>query len=251
MRSQHSRYVRDVCAVDVAVADQVTAEAITRQSVEGEGVFNAIEKCLATIDPELHIEKIGFARLVIETVTQFAAQQEDNSDAAAALRDFETKMKSLFQRLRQMQRQAERELTSERVSARVNRAKASFLQDHPTGARREHVFVLFEEIEAALDNSEEADEITRELQSLRRDFRIDDDLTEGVDDYQRFRDRLEQLRYAGRLATQQPTLQEVPVQATKAVAPSPQPPAAPAEEQERAAEDVAEVSARVGGEQEA
>lgn len=202
------QYVRDVCVADADMVRRVTEEAITAAAAEGRGIFKAIEDCLRTIDPQLHIEKIGFARAVIETVIRLAAQPKDDPAVATILSAFATNMKALFQRLRQMQRQAERELTSERVSARVTRAKASFLQDHATGAKREHAFVLFEEIEAALDSSEEADQIRLELQALRRDFRIDDDLTEAIEEYGLFCERLERVQYAGRLATQDQTLQE-------------------------------------------
>ena len=91
----------------------------------------------------------------------------------------------------------------QRVSRRVERAKQSFLQDHPVEARREHAFVLLEEIEASLDGSQESDHIRAELSGLRRDFKVEDDVTESVPDYTQFRDRLEKLTYAGRLATQE------------------------------------------------
>lgn len=213
------RYVREVCAVDEDTVQRVTADAILEQAKEGHGIFKAIQDCLRSIDPQLHIEKIGFARAVIEVVAELAARPKEDVEAFTALGEFAANMKSLFQRLRQMQRQAERELSSDRVSARVNRAKSSFLQDHASGAKREHVFVLFEELEAALDNSEEADQIRLELQALRRDFRIDDDLTAPVDDYGQFCERLERVRYAGRLATQEPTLQESAVAAASSSGP--------------------------------
>jgi hypothetical protein len=211
------RYLRQVCAADEDVVRQVTPETIAAAAAEGKGIFKAIEECLRLIDPQLHIEKIGFARAVIESVSCLVAQSPESTAAVASLKAFTENMKVLFQRLRQMQRQAERELTSERVSARVIRAKASFLQDHAASAKREHAFVLFEEIEGALDSSEEADQIRLELQSLRRDFHIDDDLTEFINDYQQFCDRLERVQYAGRLATQESTLQEAVVAAARPI----------------------------------
>ncbi|MEK7994085.1 MAG: AAA family ATPase [Planctomycetota bacterium] len=203
------RYVQDVCAASPETVGKITGDAILKKAAAGEGIFGAIQKALSNIDADLHIEKIGFARSVIETVAALAARPKEDAKAAASLRAFETNMRALFRRLRQMQRDAERELTAERVSARVNRAKAAFLQDRSTEAKREHAFVLFEEIEGALDNSEEADAIRMELQSLRREFKIDEDPAEPINDYARFRELLERMRYAGRLATQSPTLQEV------------------------------------------
>lgn len=201
------KYASEVCGADSQLVAQVTADAIVTEASEGRSVFSAIEECLRKIDSQMHIEKIGFARAVVETVSRLATHP-DEEGAQPALAAFGKNMKTLFQRLRQMQRQAERELSSERVSARVSRAKASFLQDHPKGAKREHAFVLFEEIEAALDSSEEADQIRVELQGLRREFKIDDDLNTPITEYEAFRERLERVHYAGRLATQQPILQE-------------------------------------------
>ncbi len=217
------RYVREVCAEDPDVVDRVTADAIIAEMADSEGIFKAIEECLKKINSELHIEKIGFARAVIETIVGLKKHAENDGEATGLLREFEANMKALFRRLRQMQREAERELTSERVSARVNRAKSSFLQDHPVSAKREHVFVLFEEIESSLDNSEESDNIKREIQSLRRDFKIDDDLTEQVGDYDQFREGLERVRYAGRLAVQKLVLQEAAIATTDPDATSPLP----------------------------
>jgi hypothetical protein len=214
------RYVRDVCAADAGVVERITIDTITAEIIEGKGVFQSIESCLNKINDELHIEKIGFARSVVETVADFRRRAQEGDEASSVLGKFETNMKTLFRRLRQMQREAERELTSVRVSARVNRAKSSFIQDHPVSAKRENVYVLFEEIESALDNSEEADEIKRAIQSLRRDFKIDDQLSEPVEDYRNFLDRLESVRYAGRLATQEPILQEAGFEERSASTPS-------------------------------
>lgn len=202
------RYLSEVCGAAPELLQKVTAEGIEKQEVAGEGVFAAITRCLSVADPDLHIEKVGFARAVVESVAVLATQSND-AEATKLLRSFESNMKGLFRRVRQMQRETERELTAERVSARVNRAKNAFLQDRASSARREHAFVLFEEIEGALDNSAEADEIRIELQALRRDFKIDDDPAEAIEDYTQFRERLERMRYAGRLATQSATLQEV------------------------------------------
>ena len=215
------RYAQDVGAASPAAVNRITADAIVAEAAAGEGVFHAIERSLKKIDADLHIEKIGFARAVIETVAELAVQQAKDAEAATSLRTFETNLKTLFRRLRQMQRDAERELTSERVSARVNRAKTAFLQDRATGAKREHAFVLFEEVENALDNSVEADQIRMELQALRRDFKIDDDPSEPIENYDQFRERLERMRYAGRLATQSSTLQEVAVSQPSAQATAP------------------------------
>ena len=196
------RYLRTVCNVSDETVLKLTPESISAHYKESVSLFDAIAHALTAIDADLHIEKVGFARLVVDVVLDFATKEADakNREAAQA---FESNMKALFKKLRQMQRDAERELTTERVSRRVERAKQSFLQDHPDEARREHAFVLLEEIEASLDNSQESDHIRAEISGLRRDFKVEDDVTEPVPNYGQFKDRLDKLKYAGRLATQE------------------------------------------------
>lgn len=195
-------YLREVCASEPGILSRLTDASVSKEATAGQGIFKAIQNCLNVIDPDLHVEKIGFARAVVAVVTELATTHLTDPQAASLLSDFEHNMKAVFRKLRQKQRDAERELISEKVSARVNRAKSSFMQDHRNGARREHVIVLFEEFESALDDSAEADEIRLKIQSLQRDFKINENLTEPVENYSQFCDRLEEVQYAGRIATQ-------------------------------------------------
>jgi hypothetical protein len=61
---------------------------------------------------------------------------------------------------------------------------------------------------AALDDTLESDEVRTALQKLRRDFQLETDMTAPVKEYTKFREGLELVKYAGRLATQEPTLEE-------------------------------------------
>lgn len=88
------------------------------------------------------------------------------------------------------------------VSQRIERAQKAFVLDHQNGAKREDVLVLLEDINNALDNTREADEIRLKVQQLRRDFHLEDELTSQVDDYQKFLAALELIRYTARLSSQ-------------------------------------------------
>ncbi len=112
-------------------------------------------------------------------------------------------MKTLFLRLNAMRRQSVRELTEDQVSKRVKRVKDAFLCDYPNEAERQDVYVLFETIRTKLDDTPEADKTRAEMSTLRRDFKIDEDLTKPVDGYPKFKERLEKLTYIGRLAAQE------------------------------------------------
>jgi len=194
------QYLREFCEAADEVILKVTHQMISSKCQEGISVFDAINLCVAEIDKDLHIDKVGFARMTIDCLWELAKEKDEKAQGAVST--FADSMKVLFKELRRMQRSAERELTVERVSHRVDRSKQAFLQDHREEARREHAFVLLEEIEGALDNSLEADEIRMQLHALRRDFKIEDDVTQLIPDYAKFKDRLENLKYAGRIATQ-------------------------------------------------
>ncbi len=148
-----------------------------------------------------HIEKIGFVREVTETL-------HGRSDVIAvavkeAIDTFLSNMKILLTRLATMQRLAERELSSERVTQQLERARNGFLSDHPVTAKREDAVVLFESIEVSLDNSPEADLVRIELQSLKRDFGLADDVTKPIENFPSFCDRLREMKYASQNATQE------------------------------------------------
>jgi predicted ATPase len=195
-------YLNEVCGAPQDVIDSITADFIKSKMSTSHSTFDAIEACFRELaGGEFHIEKVGFARTVIDNVLSANVLDPENQ---TALPDFEENMRVLFKHLAQIQRAAERETTVERVSQRVNRAKASFLRDYPTQARRERALLLIEEIETVLDDSNESDYIKAGLQKLRRDFHLDDKVTLPVDDYPAFKDALERVRYTARIATQSP-----------------------------------------------
>lgn len=65
--------------------------------------------------------------------------------------------------------------------------------------------MLLEDLEAVLDDdSKESDEAKREIQAIRRDFQLKENGNLTEEPYETFRERLERLKYAGRLSTQEP-----------------------------------------------
>ncbi|HET8671230.1 MAG TPA: hypothetical protein VFM05_11550, partial [Candidatus Saccharimonadales bacterium] len=194
------KYAREVCGVtEVEINQKITTETIQAKLAAAKTVFDAIEECFADLsDADFHIEKVGFARNIVDQLTQpDGLVAKDNIDA------FENNMKILFRRLNEIRRDAERELASERVTNKINRLKNSFFQDHPTTARREDVHVLFENMLASLDDGPESDAVVVAISQLRREFEVDDDQTQSVKEYDNFKERLDLIRYAGLLASQE------------------------------------------------
>jgi len=196
------KYAREICGVSEQDCLAISQAAIREQLKNTEKVFNAVAACFNDLSKDgLHIEKVGFARNVIDTVT--TSGPANSEELRASITAFEGNMKILFTRLNEIRRDAERELISERVTHKINRLKKSFLQDHPSTAKREDAHVLFEDMVLSLDDGPESDPVRLAIMALRRSHEIDDDMTQPIKDYETFKEGLELIRYAGRIATQE------------------------------------------------
>lgn len=200
------RYAREICGADSSIIDQITQEAIIEKLSNENTLFDAIEECLEEKSSgESHIEKVGFARITIETVSRLS-EDEGNING---LVDFENNMKIFFKRLYKIQRQAERELAEKQISNRIERIKSSFINDRPHGAKREEVYLLLDDLETALDDSDESDKIKHDISQLRRRFDLDENMNEPIANYQEFLTAIEAVKYAGVLSVQVPFSDEL------------------------------------------
>lgn len=198
------RYVKQIWGENETARAQITETAIIDEITGERGLPDAINAGLAKVSEEYRIEKIGFARNVIEIVTQWTARSDSLSPAEAdAIQIFETNLKVLFKRLNRIRREAEREQESERVSAKIERLKKSFVQDHPANALREQAHILFDEMLASLDDGQESDDIRLHVERLRRQYEIESDVMKPIGDYESFKTALESIKYAGLQAIQE------------------------------------------------
>lgn len=160
--------------------------------------FEAVSDALSkSVDGSVALSKVGFARNVIATVRDRPKGTSEFADV------FLHNMRVLFRAMNAKLRQAERETTGRQVSKKVERLKKAFLQDHPASAQREDALVLIESIEDALDDGLESSEIKLQAAELKRLHQLESDLNKPVSDYTSFKEKLEALQYAGRIATQQ------------------------------------------------
>ena len=194
------RYLEDYCRSESDLLGQVTAEAIANRHREQHGdrplrVLEAVQEYIASLDAELVLQKVGFARAVIDTVFR----RPDTETVG----EFEENMRALLRQLNSMRRRAVRRRATQQISRRFERAKKTFLQDHPDSATREEAFVFFETIEDFLDESLEADAIRAKLLQMRRRHRIDSELAKPIADYATFREDLNRVQYAGLQAVQE------------------------------------------------
>lgn len=152
------------------------------------GTHDALENAVTRKITEFHLDKVGFARSVIDVLRY----DDSIADAASTM---DGNFRVLFRELGRRQRQAMREIASEKTGAKIKRLKRSFMLDHPVSATREEATLLLEDVEAGLDNSVDAEDLKSQIRAVRREFELDDEPTEPIKDYGAFRDALETLVY--------------------------------------------------------
>ncbi|MFE0151034.1 ATP-dependent endonuclease [Nonomuraea sp. NPDC059007] len=153
------------------------------------GTHDALERAAAAKVKGFHLDKIGFARSVMDAI------DHDDDIPAEATAIMDVNFRVLFRELGRRQRQALREIATEKISAKIKRLKRGFLLDHPSGATHEQATLLLEDIEAGLDNSVAAEDLKSHIRAIRRDFKLEDEPNEPIEDFKAFRDALETLAY--------------------------------------------------------
>jgi energy-coupling factor transporter ATP-binding protein EcfA2 len=171
----------------------------TRLSAERPSLFDALEAAFTDhFGPDAHIEKVGFAKEVVAVLAASRAM-----DAAPdGFADTEQNFLQLLARLSKLLRRAAAREDERRQNNRLNRTIAGFLADYPTATTRERGRLLIEEILESLESSDEGDRVKLSALKMRRDFELDENLTEPIDRYEDFRERVQALRYEERLAKQ-------------------------------------------------
>jgi hypothetical protein len=197
------RYAKHFLEIDDNTVASITAEAIFAKKLDGHSVFDALEKCVSELQGNPHIDKIGFARAVVDLLPKVNRDGTLPAGTPPEIEEFETNMLMLLTQLRKMQRASEKEQKSVRISEKTDRLKRNFLQDHPEEATREQAVFFIVEIEAALDEAPESDLTRIELQKLRRDFLLSEDLYQNVPHYDNFKIGLERVKYAGVMASKE------------------------------------------------
>jgi predicted ATPase len=140
--------------------------------------------------PEFHIDKIGFARHVVDVARKGTAKKEDLDRLA-------TNFAALLRELAVMQREALRKQSEELIRDRVNRIRERFETDNKTGARKEDALLLIEEIGSQLDDSAEAEDARAEMRGWVKQHHLEDDPRSPIEDFTGFLAGLVSLAYLG------------------------------------------------------
>lgn len=153
-------------------------------------------------EPAFHLDKIAFARCVVEVVRRGTASDQ-------VVEQLDKNFRLLNYEIGKRQRTADAYERSANIQSRIKRAKSRFLADNPEGARREQVTVLIEEIERQLDTSVEAELVIGEMRKWRHQFELDEDPRSPIEDYSSLVDALNKLTYLPTAAAESPDSQEI------------------------------------------
>ncbi len=183
-------------------------ENLILEKADSKTILSALQEAINSSGRNIKINKLGFARNVIEVVEKW--KNSDDSKRQEAVEQFYGNFKELFRRLGRMQRKAQEQVRNEKISERISRIKKEFLAAHPDQARCDDGFLLLERIEDALEgfkdksSQQEIDAIKSRIQNLRRDSELEAYPNQLIKDFDGFKKGLELIQYAGLLSSQEP-----------------------------------------------
>lgn len=182
------------------LAEEFSDEQVLKKvSAEQPSLFDALAAAFTDhFGTDAHIEKVGFAREVVAVLAASRGMQL----MPVGFTDTEQNFQQLLAQLAKLLRRATAREDERRLNNRLNRTIAGFLADYPTATTRERGRLLVEEVLESVESSEEGDRVKLSALKLRRDFELDENLTEPIDRYQEFRERVQALRYEERIAKQ-------------------------------------------------
>lgn len=190
-------YAKEFWQADEKIVAGITPEALRANVTSERSLFDSIEVWATQLGNGFTVNKVGFARAVVDVLQ---ATEATDRRPAPWNEDFTYNFRGLFRRLRELQRRADRERSAERVTQKIERLKKSFVQDYPDGVSRERASIMLNDMDEALDDSQEADSIRAALKPLARAFHLHEDVLQPVPEYSTFRSELDKLRYAPQLA---------------------------------------------------
>jgi hypothetical protein len=161
------------------------------EAVDG-SLWEALSRAYKKAFKGAHIEKVGFAREVVEYMGK---GEEVEAEAQLVLRKNFT---LLLSHLGDLLDDAEQDEGASRNENRLARVVAGFERDHPSGIMKKRARSLLREIEQALDDSDRSDHVKIELLAIRRDFSLDDDLVGPVQAFDKLRDAIKRVEVVHR-----------------------------------------------------
>ena len=204
------RYLGGVFGLSDGESTSITGERIVQAWADGLSLFDAIGNVVQAELGNYRIDKVGFARSIVELLHLHVNQSEKHRILDEDLEPFEHNIRVLLAKLAHLQRQAERDSVHERISQRIDRAIKAFLRDHPIASKREDAILLLEEVESVLDDSLEADQVKLALKDLRRNHDLTEPKPGMVENLSAFAEGLRAVRYSAVNAIQDQAMESTP-----------------------------------------
>ncbi|MBD2504594.1 AAA family ATPase [Anabaena azotica] len=169
---------------------------------KGATVFSAIQDALFLEHSEHSIDRVGFARSIIDFIQGISQEQMENHPHKSDIKILIENFKVLFIKLNDLQKKALDILSLESVSQKLSRLVKHFLDNNPNKTKRSTANYFLKEIEQKLDNSKESEEIRTKIQQIRSEFQLEYELNKVVDNYKIFRNKLDFLKYIPKISVQ-------------------------------------------------
>lgn len=173
---------------------------ISSQLSTAKGIWAAVE---AAVDARFnggHIEKVGFAKEVIEYVESVRLEERRPAGIRALESNFKALTKTLSSALWKARQAEAHRLRSRRVKSIIKTFKADF----PTGVDRHRAALVLREIETNLESTATDDQIRIQVTAMRRNYQLESDPLLQVTPYSNFLGDLDALPYAGLKVSQEP-----------------------------------------------
>jgi predicted ATPase len=198
-------YAADVYGINERDLQDITETYIHEVIESGATIFNAVYECVKQCSKDQYrLDKIGFARSVIDVVNKLRNSHSEEIKYTQALEVFDSNFKILFRELDKMKSLAELERTKKKAAQKVKELANAFFTNHPKAANREDAVEFLEKLEALLvqDDSFDSDEIRKGISSICKDYKLHTNLSERVENYEYFKQEVQSLQFSGKRATQ-------------------------------------------------
>lgn len=178
--------IKEVARFRETKAPTITVDRIRAEFTSGKSIFASVQ-AVANAEGG-HIEKLGFARAVVEVL------EHDKGELQGSIDIFLERMAKLFKAVNKARREAQREVERERLGAMIMRYHSIFIRDHKSSATCEQGSEILEEIESQLDDTTQSDDVRIQIQAIRRKFALDEDPSAGIACFEDFVEQLANLR---------------------------------------------------------
>jgi predicted ATP-dependent endonuclease of OLD family len=200
------KYVKYFYSMAEQDIQDIKEEEIQKKLDDGITMFKALNSCVEVASKNKpHLDKLPFARSVIEVVQELHKKScSDPKDLDTkdleALNEFNNNFKILFRELDERIAEAELERTGEKASEKILGLAKSFFNNHPNGAKKEDAVVLLRQLNALLigDTNFDVELIEKAVENIRKIHKLDTNLTEKIENYQKFETDIKALRYQGK-----------------------------------------------------